>query len=402
METAIDFHHVSFAYPNHPLSLTDITLQFARGRKTAIIGPNGAGKTTLLLLCNGTLRPDRGIVSVEGLPIRYDSRSLRDVRKRVGMVFQNSDSQIIAPTVYQDVAFGPLNLGMSPEQIQKAVTDALYAVGLAGYEKRPAHYLSGGEKKRVAIAGVLAMEPEILIFDEPTTALDPAGAAEMVDLLDELHAAGKTLIISTHDADLARRWADEVVLMTDGMVLCQDPPQQVFRDHSLVKKARLTLPPLLELYQELSTRGILNGGPPAGVPEMAHGIEQAVGLRERQTGSIFLAIVESVDPHTIRELLRSGKAVRSGGMGTRAKLFAEQTGIALDFTSGVIDKCLLRALLGEDTLILTVAAMEGQVRHRVGSFCTENRVRIDLIPVTGVLGPENTPPEGGSFGEVPG
>ena len=152
-------------------------------------------------------------------PLRYDSRSLREVRKKVGLVFQNSDTQLFAPTVYQDVAFGPLNLGMTQDEIRSAVARSLAAVGLTGYEKRPPHQLSGGEKKRAAIAGTLAMEPEVLVFDEPTSSLDPAGAADLMELLDELNAQGTTIIISTHDVELAYLWADQIILMNKGTVI---------------------------------------------------------------------------------------------------------------------------------------------------------------------------------------
>jgi cobalt transport protein ATP-binding subunit len=221
MRALIETENLTYTYPNGPAALAGVSLRIEAGSKTAIVGPNGAGKSTLLLMFNGMLRPDRGEIRFAGRPIAYDNRSLRDLRRRVGFVFQNPDLQIIAPTVEADVAFGPLNLGLPPDAVRKAVRDALGYVGLQGYERRPPHHLSGGEKKRVAIAGILAMEPDVLVFDEPTNTLDPASAEEVMELLDELASSGRTVLISTHDVELAYRWADSAILMERGRILAR-------------------------------------------------------------------------------------------------------------------------------------------------------------------------------------
>ena len=215
----LEFDDVWYSYPSRPPSLRGISFAIERGKKVAVVGPNGAGKTTLLLMCNGTLVPERGCVRVDGEEVVYDRSSLRRVRTAVGLVFQNSDAQVFAPSVYADVAFGPANLHLSEEEVHRRVSDALFAVGLSGYERRPPHHLSGGERKRVAIAGILAMRPEILVADEPTASLDPATAVEIMDLLDELHEDGTTILLSTHDVELAYRWADEVILLGGGELL---------------------------------------------------------------------------------------------------------------------------------------------------------------------------------------
>jgi len=216
MATILETRGIEYAYADGTRALSNVSLTIEEGRKIALVGPNGAGKSTLMLMFNGILRPDAGEVLFRNERLDYDSRSLRKVRQRVGMVFQNSDDQLFAPTVYQDVAFGPVNLRFPPEKVKRYVGYALQYVGLSGYERRPPHHLSGGEKKRAAIAGILAMEPEVMILDEPTSNLDPATSEEIMEMLDELNLGGKTLIISTHDVDLAYRWADEVVLMKDG------------------------------------------------------------------------------------------------------------------------------------------------------------------------------------------
>jgi cobalt/nickel transport system ATP-binding protein len=382
MNNAIDLEHVVFSYPQGTLSLRGISFSIERGRKVALVGPNGAGKTTLLLMCNGILKPDSGRVLVNGEALSYTKQGLLDIRRRVGFVFQNSDNQIFAPTVFADVAFGPLNLGMEKEEIRTVVDEALFSVGMRGYERRPPHHLSGGEKKRVAIAGVLAMKPDILIFDEPTSSLDPASAAEIVDLLDELNAMGKTIIISTHDVMLAFEWADEVLLMSDGRILHHGPPREVFIDQDLIRQSRLTVPPVLEIFCELKARGILSGSPPSGVLELMHSIQQAAGTPgNTRPGTIFVADAEQVSGAEIGDWISVHTGARVGAMGTSAKRLAEEENIALDFTYGVIDKCLLKVVLGQDTLIISSGGMIRRVYERLSEFSREHDLDIGVAPI---------------------
>ncbi|HEC32215.1 MAG TPA: ATP-binding cassette domain-containing protein [Deltaproteobacteria bacterium] len=209
----LEVKEVEYQYPDDTKALRGVNLEVKKGKKTAILGPNGAGKTTLLYLFNGTLKPSKGRIFLNGTPMRYDAKSLREVRRTVGMVFQNPDDQLFAPTVKQDVSFGPLNLKLPKEEIEKKVSECLKVVGMTGFERNPPHHLSTGQKKRVAIAGVLAMDPEILVFDEPLSGLDPRGQTELIELLDELNAEGKTIVVSTHDVDFASAWADEIYLL---------------------------------------------------------------------------------------------------------------------------------------------------------------------------------------------
>ncbi|MBP2146054.1 cobalt/nickel transport system ATP-binding protein [Methanofollis sp. W23] len=384
MRDAIEFKDVHFAYSNQPESLRGIDVAVREGSKVALVGPNGAGKTTLLLMCNGMLRPTRGEVQIGEVPVQYDTRSLREVRRKVGLVFQNSDTQLFAPTVWQDVAFGPLNLGMGKHEINETVGRALHQVGMNGYEKRPPHHLSGGEKKRVAIAGVLAMDPEVLVFDEPTSALDPATAEEVMDLLDELNHEGRTILLSTHDVELAYRWADEVVLMEDGAVLRHGSPEAIFSDPALLHQARLKPPAVLDLYQELSDRGYFKDKtPPRSALEFTDLVEGLADGRPTQDrrGTIHLWDAAGTDNTALATLLSSGTVARVGAMGTRAKRRASEEGIVLDFTYGVIDKCLLRAVAGEDSLILTTGGMLAHTRERIATYARESGREIQIRAV---------------------
>lgn len=378
-ENVLTFEDVRFSYPGRPASLKGISFSIKKGKKVAVVGPNGAGKTTLLLMCNGTLVPEKGKIFVNGEEIAYDRASLRDVRTRVGLVFQNSDSQLFAPSVFSDVAFGPMNLHLPEEEIRERVSDSLFAVGLAGYEKRPPHHLSGGEKKRVAIAGILAMRPDILVADEPTASLDPATAAEIMDLLDELHEDGTTILLSTHDVELAYRWADEVILLADGKVLHQGQPAEVFTDYDLMKTARMTPPILLDLYLELVRRSILVPGiPPKGIPEMTRLVEGSCPV---MTGTIYLADTDDLTPESAKMILAKHPHRHTGAMGTRAKKFCFSAEISLEYTHGVVDKCLLSVMSGEDTLILTCGGMLDQVELRAAAFAKESGIDVKVIRV---------------------
>lgn len=242
---------LEYVYPGGVVALRGLDLNIEHGRKLAILGPNGSGKTTLLLHLNGTFQPTGGEILLDGRPAGYDRRSLNQWRRRVGLVLQEPDDQLFAATVEQDVSFGPLNLGLSEAETRKRVGEALEALRIAPLAARATHTLSFGQKKRVAIAGILAMRPEILVLDEPTAGLDPHGVTHLLGALQQLHETGTTLVFSTHDAELAYAWADRVAVFHDGMVLCQGETAAVLGDREVMRRARLRPPLLLELAQLL-------------------------------------------------------------------------------------------------------------------------------------------------------
>ncbi|MCK9441284.1 MAG: ATP-binding cassette domain-containing protein [Methanothrix sp.] len=378
MTTILETRGLSYSYGDGTKALMDVSISLEAGKKVALVGPNGAGKSTLMLMFNGILRPSGGSVLFRGQPMRYDAASLRSIRRAVGMVFQNSDDQLFAPTVYQDVAFGPTNLGYAAEKVKRYVGFALQYVGLFGYERRPPHHLSGGEKKRVAIAGILAMEPEVIILDEPTSNLDPASSEEIMEMLDELNLGGKTLIISTHDVDLAYRWADEVILMKDGGVVRRGTGQEVFGDALLIRDARLKLPLVVDLYQELAGRGIVRGSkPPRNVLELCDLLQTKAQAGAR--GKIYICNVDEVEGEEIRAMLDKIPAGFKGAMGTSAKVMAERCGITIDFTYGVIDKCILKALIGKNSIIMTSGGMVDHTLQRIKDYGQESGTKIEAI-----------------------
>jgi cobalt/nickel transport system ATP-binding protein len=393
MTILFEARDIRYRYPGNREAIKGISFHMRLGEKIALVGPNGAGKSTLLQMFNGMIRPTSGTMLFHNEPIRYDASSLRQLRKRVGFVLQNPDRQIIAPTVYQDVAFGPANLGYDEQAIRQVVAVALRHVGLEGFERRPPHQLSGGEKKRVAIAGVLAMDPEVLILDEPTSGLDPSGSEELMELLDELNHEGKTVIISTHDVELAYTWADRAILLLDGSILQEDVPDVAFGNPGHVRMAHLSVPTLLELSQELGRRGFAQPErKPRSVLDMIHIIENLASRPggNSSRGTISVCDVDLAGDIPLTSWISFPESLAVGAMGTRAKERARQERLTLEFTYGVIDKCILRALRGKDSLILTTSSMAGRVVTRVEEYCRESGNTINVIPLNSVSRPPST------------
>lgn len=247
----IQLQNISYRYPDGTGALSNITLRVREGEKLVIAGANGAGKSTLFLIINGILKPMSGHYVFDGKQVNYSKADLLQLRKHVGVVFQEPDSQIFSASVMDEVSFGPLNLGLPHHQVREQVDMALTALDIAHLKNRPAHLLSYGQKKRVTMASVLSMNPRILIFDEPTSGLDPVHAAEIVALLHRLHQQGKTIIISTHDMNLAYQWASRIVVLNQGQVFGDGSPADIFSNPSLVGESGLELPMILQVYKAL-------------------------------------------------------------------------------------------------------------------------------------------------------
>jgi len=250
----IRIENLEFRYAAEaPPALCSVDAQISDGQYVALIGPNGCGKTTLAKHLNGLLVPTSGDIWVDGMNTK-DSSTLRDIRKAVGMVFQNPDNQIVGMTVEEDLAFGPGNLRLPAAEIGRRVEKALRAVGLAGYEKRPTHTLSGGEKRLVAIAGVLAMQPRYLVFDEPTSFLDPAGKRRILNVIRKLNGSGIAIIHITHDMDEIIE-SDHVLVMTEGRIAMAGSPGEVLGRVEEMKAMGLGPPQVTELMWRLRQSG---------------------------------------------------------------------------------------------------------------------------------------------------
>lgn len=260
---AIKTNAISYVYPDGTVALSGVDFEANTGEKIAVLGPNGSGKSTLFYHFNGLIRPTHGEVLVFGAKIT--GSNIDEIRKRVGVVFQDPDSQLFAPTVSEDIAFGPKNLRFEKSEVDRRVKEVLHRFDIEHLSsKNPAH-LSGGQKKRVAIAGVIAMEPDILVLDEPASGMDARGKTETMELLDEMNNEGKTIIISTHDSDLAASWADKVYILNKGKVFRSGIPKNIFMDEKLIADAGLKQPVIVQTFREFRARGITKGDVPLSV-----------------------------------------------------------------------------------------------------------------------------------------
>ncbi len=236
MHHSIEVEHLSFSYPDGHPALQDVSLSIAPGEKVALVGPNGAGKSTLVLHLNGILTGE-GTVRVCGLAV--EQKNLSSVRAAVGLVFQNPDDQLFSPTVYEDVAFGPLYQGLEPAEVAGRVDSALAAVRMSDYTRRVSHHLSAGEKKRIAIATVLSMEPEVLVLDEPTAGLDPRARRGLINLLRELPV---TMLAASHDLRMVRELFPRMVVMDEGKIVADGPTARLMEDEKLLEAHGLEKP----------------------------------------------------------------------------------------------------------------------------------------------------------------
>ncbi|AGY75081.1 MULTISPECIES: energy-coupling factor ABC transporter ATP-binding protein [Clostridium] len=253
----IDVSQVSYAYGDGSMALKDINMKIKSGEKVAILGPNGAGKSTLFHLFNGILKPTSGTITVNGMEVC--KKNLVEIRRNVGMVFQDSDDQLFNPTVRQEIAYGLLNMGVSGKKLENTIEWALKTVGMSGYEDKSPHNLSGGQKKRIALASVLAMKPKVMVLDEPTAALDPRGVHKLIRLLDSINKElGITLIFATHDVDTVPLLADKVYLLDKGKVVMGGTTEEVFNQKEVIRKINLRLPRVAHLIEILDRDGILN------------------------------------------------------------------------------------------------------------------------------------------------
>lgn len=225
------FDNISYTYPgvNVP-ALNGLSLRVELGKRIALIGRNGGGKSTLFLVANGILRPDQGKLYLDGAPVGYQKNDIYRLRERVGVVFQNPEDQLFSANVYQDISSGPLNLGLSIAEARERVEEVAERCGLTELLDRPTHALSGGEKTRAALAGILAMRPDFLFADEVTNALDPWIRGQVLNILDRWAAENHTVVLSTHDWDLAANWADTIVWLEKGKIYRQGSPEEVFSD----------------------------------------------------------------------------------------------------------------------------------------------------------------------------
>lgn len=251
MEEIIRMEALSFSYEEERKALDGISVSLHRGEKIAVLGNNGAGKSTFFLCCNGVLKPTRGRLSLHGKPVSDKKADRIALGRTVGLVFQDPDVQLLAPTVQAEISFGPMNLRLPVEEVRRRVNEAIETLDLEPLRHRPPHQLSGGEKKRVTLADILAMEPELLLLDEPAASLDPANSRLLEGELNKLQSQGMALVVATHDIDFAWRWAERVLVFSQGRLLRDDVPEAVFADEALLRVCGLEQPLLYQVGRRL-------------------------------------------------------------------------------------------------------------------------------------------------------
>lgn len=248
----VEFEQVSYTYSgSQQPAIANLTLTIPTGKRCALIGQNGCGKTTLFLLANGLYKPQQGTIRWQGKPLRYDRASLIHLRQQVGLVFQDPEQQIVAATVEEDISYGLCNLRLPDAKVRERVRQTLRSFELTTLAEKPVHHLSLGQKKRVSIADVMVLQPTLLLLDEPTAYLDPRHTRNLIATLEQIQAAGTTILMATHDLDFVYRWADWVFVMNQGQLVLEGSPQEVFTQHQVLENLELGIPVMLELLHKV-------------------------------------------------------------------------------------------------------------------------------------------------------
>ena len=250
-EPILQLEHVSYIYPDGPMAVEDLSVSIEKGERVAVLGRNGAGKSTFFLLCNGILEAAEGTIRCGGKQLTRNKKDLAELRRRVGIVFQEAENQILAVTVEGEVSFGPMNLGLPLSEVERRTAEALDRMGLREYGDRSPQYLSGGEKKRVTIADILAMEPDVILLDEPTASLDPENVVRLEETLDQLTRAGIALVVSTHDVDFAAQFARRGLVFSRGKLVADGSLESIFSRQELLEEAGLRKPWLWQAAEAL-------------------------------------------------------------------------------------------------------------------------------------------------------
>lgn len=248
----LEFDRTSYSYPCGARSaIHDLNLKVPAGKRCGLIGQNGCGKTTFFLLANGLYQPQQGIISWQGEPFRYDRKSLMQLRQQIGLVFQNPEHQLVASTVEEDISYGLYNLDLRESEIAQKVQQAIEQFDLSELAREPIHNLSLGQKKRVSIADIMVLKPKLLLLDEPTAYLDPRHTRQLIGLLQQIHSAGTTILLASHDLDFIYRWADWVFVMDRGKLILEGTPETVFAQRDVLEQLQLGVPLAIELMEQI-------------------------------------------------------------------------------------------------------------------------------------------------------
>lgn len=331
-----------------------MNIKIGKGVKTAILGANGAGKSTLFSVLNALYKPDSGRVLYKGQPLSYRHKGVIKMRSEVSILFQNPDDMMFKPYVEQDVAFGPENLKLPKDEVERRVSESLAVVGMEAYRKSPIMKLSYGQRKRVTLAGVLAMKPSVLIMDEPTAGLDPQMAYEVMEIAEQLHSSGVTVVMSSHDTDLVYSWADEIHVLEGGSCVYSGSPEGFYGDRAAVQKAGLMPPSVFSMNESLSRTGAF---PTEPRPRTKAQLSVKISGRGGGYGKLHVILAEpGTDvPAAIASAGLDG--LQTGVCGISARMAVESSGFKADFPYNGPENCVSRCMTGQDSVLICDPAM---------------------------------------------
>ncbi len=364
----LEARDVTYSYEKKegsPKSLSEVSLGIRPGIRTVILGANGAGKSTLFYHFNGVFRPKSGEVLYRGIPLCYDKEVLYQLREDISVVVQNPDEQIFSSTVEEDVAFGPMNQNLHPSIVEGRIADSLFKVGMEDYRYRPTTQLSFGQKKRVAIAGALAMEPKVLILDEPTAGLDPQMSQEVMEMVDRLCLGGTTVVISTHDVDLAYAWADEIHVLRHGRLIFSGVPEDFFSDKESVALSGLALPHTFSVNRSLEG---IRGLPEAPYPRTNSQLLAKLSPPEARFGRIMIRGIGDGTP------VPEDDGLTRGIYGFRTRRMFRDNGCRADIYFNAVEGCCLSAMQGRDTVLFCDEELVDVIAGRIRSVSEFGRI----------------------------
>lgn len=340
-------------------SLDNINIAIHKGVRAVVLGANGAGKSTLFYQLNGVLKPKKGVVKYNGKPIDYSQNSLYALRNEVCVAVQNPDEQIFSVTVEEDIAFGLFNTGVHREIIDKSIDDALFKVGMAGYRKKPVSQISKGQRKRVALAGAFAVNPKVLILDEPTAGLDPQTSCEVMEAIDQISITGTSVIISTHDVDLAYAWADEIYVLKNGKMIYSGEPGAFFSDKKSVISAELAIPHSFSVNSYICS---MRGESETPYPRTDSQVICKILPSDAKVGKIRLIRTSKSVP----DIGKIDERIGIYGFNTR-RLFMD-SGLPVDYNFNAVEHCIIEALNGNNVTLCCDECIADKIDSRIKSL----------------------------------
>jgi len=355
-----ELQNVTYRYNSRQTknSLENISIKVNEGRRTAILGANGAGKSTMFYHFNGIFKPTSGVVLYKDTPLDYSKSALRELRSDICVVVQNPDEQIFSSTVESDVAFGPMSMELPREEVDQRITEALDMVGMTDFRMRPSTQLSYGQKKRVSLAGALAVRPKVLVLDEPTAGLDPQMAREVMELVDQLCCTGTTVVLSTHDVDLVYSWAEDIIVLNHGELVYSGEPEPYFTDAERTAYAGLARPHTFSVNSYVSKMRNL---PEAPYPRTTSQFISKMAPKGSVGGKVrIVSVKDGTEPVTAEGAV--------GAYGYTAKKFVQKNDVKIDYMYDALEMCMQDAVKGKNSVLYCDDSMVSMAADRIRSL----------------------------------